>query len=141
MRRRATERTTSGPFTGLKAVIQKNYAKGHEATYAVQQIGLLLDDLVGEREQFARHLEEPSAFAVLKLSASTNLVGCNTGKLGWLLAFENATDIHACLPKHLQLIGAIAHQATGRDERPECSNLQTDAASGFPDTLNVLARG
>src|SRR5262245_60656763 len=58
----------------------------------------------------------PNAFAVFMLITSTNLVGCITGRSGWLVAFENAADIDASLAIRIPVVGAIAHQATGGGE-------------------------
>jgi hypothetical protein len=48
---------------------------GHEATYAVQQIGSLLDHLVGSDKQRGRRVR-PRAFAVLRLMASSYHLFC-----------------------------------------------------------------
>ena len=40
----------------------------------------------------------PSALAVLRLITSSNLVGCWTGKIGGLLALENAVDVAGRTP-------------------------------------------
>jgi hypothetical protein len=60
---------------GGKADIAEGPSRGHEPTYAVQQIWSLLDHLIGCDLKTQRYLEaEP--LAVLRLMTISNLVGC-----------------------------------------------------------------
>src|SRR5262249_34763690 len=52
----------------------------------------------------------PSAFAVLRLIANSNLVDCITGKSAGLSP-ENPPDIDAGLAVGVELVGPVAHQA------------------------------
>ena len=52
--------------------------------------------------------------AVFRLIASSNFVGCRTGKSAAFYAIKNTTDIDARLVVLIDHAGAVAHQAAGR---------------------------
>src|SRR5713226_154921 len=54
----------------------------------------------------------PSALAVVRLMTSSNLVGCMTGQIRGLLAFEDTTDIDAGLAKLIDRVRRVAHQSS-----------------------------
>jgi hypothetical protein len=53
----------------------------------------------------------PSAVAVLRLIASSYLVGACTGKSAGFLALKDAIDVRRCSPKHITLIAAVRSRA------------------------------
>ena len=52
----------------------------------------------------------PSALTVLRLTKSSNLVGCMTGRSSRFFALEDAAYIDAGLAKTVRLVGAVAHE-------------------------------
>ena len=74
----------------------------------------------------------PSAFAVLRLTTSSYLFGRLDRQFGWLLAPEDAIDVHGCLP---ELIGGVVpirgHFFYGSSEL-----LRTDVLLGSFGALN-----
>src|SRR5215831_19213781 len=55
----------------------------------------------------------PSAFAVLRLMTSANLVGNSTGKSPGLLPFKILSTLRGRTPSVLTQINPVAHQPTG----------------------------
>ena len=53
----------------------------------------------------------PSAFAVLRLITSSNLVGCCTGKSAGFSPLRMPTDVDAGLTIEIRIVGSVAHQA------------------------------
>ena len=58
----------------------------------------------------------PRALAVLRLMVSSTLVTCWTGKIGGLLALEDAASVEASLPVRVPDIAAVTQQSAGHDE-------------------------
>jgi hypothetical protein len=74
--------------------------KCQEATYAPQQTEPLFDHLVGEREQRGWHFEA-ERFRGLEVDHQLELGRLHNWQVGWLLAFENATDVDADLTERI----------------------------------------
>ena len=55
-------------------------------------------------------ISRPSALAVLRLMTSSNLVGCSTGKVGRLGAFQDLVDVGGGSPELLQHVGRVGHE-------------------------------
>lgn len=83
---------------------------GHDRTHAPQQRAYPFDNLIGAREQ-RRGISMVSAFAVLRLMTSSNLVGWITA--AGLFALENPTGADAGLAISVGNAGPAAHQANG----------------------------
>ena len=63
------------------------------------------------RSSSDRGIARPSAFAVLRLITSSNLVGCCDRQVGRLRALEDAVDVADRAPEQVDRVGSIGNQA------------------------------
>ena len=108
------------------------------ATIALAMIGPMPGTVINRRQFSSARARtvagrsRPSAFAVLRLTTSSYLFGRLDRQFGWLLAPEDAIDVHGCLP---ELIGGVVpirgHFFYGSSEL-----LRTDVLLGSFGALN-----
>src|SRR5262249_26373161 len=99
-----------------------------------------LDHLVGERTQLWRHLYA-ERFGRLHIEHGLVFHRPLHGKVGRLLAPQDAVDIAGCEAKLFELIGGVRDQSAGRDEYAGgIDRRQTVARRETDDQLAVEAR-
>ena len=87
----------------------------HPKTFTIADIGCLFDHLVGAAAGRCRDLR-PSAFAVLRLMISSNLVGCSTGRSAGLAPLKILSDVGRGAAIEVGITHAVGEQASGLDE-------------------------
>jgi hypothetical protein len=70
----------------------------------------------------------PNAFAALRLTTNSNVVGCSTGKSAGLAPLRNFAGVNADLANTFRDVGSVAHQPAGFDEFPLGENHRNAVA-------------
>src|SRR5215469_12117067 len=78
----------------------------------------LFDHLVGAGKQRLRH-SEPECLRGFEVDGEFNFRGLLHRQVGWLLAVEDSTSIHADEAIGVGKVRSVAHQPTGRDKRSQ----------------------
>ena len=109
----------------------------HERARAAQQKKLLFNDLV--RKTHVRKVE-PECPGGLEIDYQFKLRWLHDRQFGRLFAFENPSDVDACLTPGVQSAGAVTNQASRDGElahQRDCRNRVTHCERGKLGALGV----
>ena len=60
----------------------------------------------------------PRAWAVLRLTTKSNVVGCSIGQVGRLGALEDLVDVGGGAPERVEAVRPVGHQAASNVQNP-----------------------
>ena len=81
----------------------------------------------------------PSALAVLRLTASSNLVGCSIRKIPRLRTLQYLVDEYCSVPKHFSSIRAVRNQSAGGHKLAASVNGRQPGGRRKIDDLSIAS--